>query len=141
MGSARRDQVEQVLDRARRWAMGRADVVAVALVGSWARDAARPDSDVDLVVLTTDQAPYLDRDDWIGGLVADRLVMTRSWGPLTERRLVLPSGLEVEVGIAPPSWAAADPVDEGTHQVITDGVRVLHDPEGLLATLIAAVRL
>jgi hypothetical protein len=33
MGSARRDQVEQVLDRARRWAMGRADVVAVALVG------------------------------------------------------------------------------------------------------------
>src|SRR6266540_4723844 len=133
MGSARRDEVEQVLDRARRWAMGRADVVAVALVGSWARDAARPDSDVDLVVLTTDQAPYLapylDRDDWIGGLGADRLVMTRSWGPLTERRLVLPSG------------AAADPVDEGTHQVITDGVRVLHDPEGLLARLIAAVRL
>src|SRR6266498_2627622 len=102
MGSARRDEVEQVLDRARRWAMGRADVVAVALVGSWARDAARPDSDVDLVVLTTDQAPYLDRDDWIGGLGADRLVMTRSWGPLTERRLVLPSGLEVEVGIGPP---------------------------------------
>jgi hypothetical protein len=121
--------------------MERSDVVAVALVGSWARGSARPDSDVDLVVLTTEGARYLEHDDWIAGLGAQRLVLTRSWGPLTERRVVMPSGLEVEVGIAAPSWAAVDPVDAGTQQVVTDGVRVLYDPAGLLATLLAtAVR-
>jgi hypothetical protein len=96
---------------------------------------------VDLVVLTTEGARYLEHDDWIAGLGADRLVLTRSWGPLTERRVLMPSGLEVEVGIAAPSWAAVDPVDAGTQQVVTDGVRVLYDPAGLLATLLAtAVR-
>lgn len=132
------DEVDEVLRRATRWAAAQADVVGLALVGSWARGAARPDSDVDLVVLTTDQGRYLEREDWIRELGADRLVATRSWGPLTERRVALASGLEVEVGVAPPSWASVDPVDEGTRQVIRDGARVLHDPAGVLAALVAA---
>ena len=56
-------------------------------------------------------------------------------GPLTERRLLLKGGLEVEVGIAEPSWAATDPVDPGTRRVVTDGLRILHDPDRRLAPL------
>lgn len=33
------------------------------------------------------------------------------------------------------SWAATDPVDDGTRRVITDGHRVLYDPHGALAAL------
>jgi predicted nucleotidyltransferase len=135
---ARRAEVEAFLERATGWAARRPDVVALALVGSYARGVDRPDSDVDLMVLTTDPTRYLDREDWIGELGAERLVTTRSWGPVTERRLALPSGLEVEVGVAPPSWAAVDPVDAGSRQVMTDGNRVLYDPAGLLAAFIAA---
>ncbi|HEX8863682.1 MAG TPA: nucleotidyltransferase domain-containing protein [Actinomycetes bacterium] len=135
---ARRAEVEAFLRRAGEWAARRPDVVALALVGSYARGADRPDSDVDLMVLTTGPARYLDREDWIGELGAERLVATRWWGPVTERRLLLPSGLEVEVGVAPPSWAAVDPVDAGACRVMTDGNRVLYDPAGLLAAFIAA---
>jgi predicted nucleotidyltransferase len=134
----RRAEVEAFLERATRWAARRPDVVALALVGSYARGADRPDSDVDLMVLTTDPARYLAREDWIGELGAERLVTTRSWGPVTERRLALPSDLEVEVGVAPPSWAAVDLVDAGSRRVMTDGNRILYDPAGLLAAFIAA---
>lgn len=61
-----------------------------------------------------------------------------AWGPLTERRLLLEDGLEVEVGIAEPAWAATDPVDPGTRRVVTDGLRILHDPDGRLAALAIA---
>jgi predicted nucleotidyltransferase len=134
----RRAEVDALLERATAWAARRRDVVALALVGSYARGADRPGSDVDLMVLTTEPARYLDREDWIGGLGAERLVTTRSWGAVTERRVALPSGLEVEVGLALPSWAAIDPVDSGSRRVMTDGNRVLYDPAGVLARFIAA---
>ena len=38
------------------WAASQPDIVAVGLAGSHARGAARPDSDVDLVILSTDPA-------------------------------------------------------------------------------------
>ena len=110
----------------------------MALVGSWARGTARADSDVDQIVLTGRRDRYLDADDWTAALGATRLLRTQAWGPLTERRLLLKGGLEVEVGIAEPSWAATDPVDPGTRRVVTDGLRILHDPEGRLAALAVA---
>ncbi len=36
------------------------------------------------------------------------------------------------------AWAGTEPVDPGTRRVVTDGVRVLHDPEQLLADLVRA---
>lgn len=71
----------------------------------------------------------------LGGL---RILNTKQWGPMTERRFALPSGLEVEMGIAPPSWAGIDPVDRGTRRVVGDGLYVIHDPERLLGQLVEA---
>jgi predicted nucleotidyltransferase len=51
----RRIEVEQFLARVCAWSLQRPDVVAVALVGSWACGHPGMDSDVDLVVLTTDK--------------------------------------------------------------------------------------
>jgi hypothetical protein len=94
--------------------------------------------DVDLVVLTTGPDRYLGDDDWPAELCAARVLGTRAWGRLTERRLLLEDGLEVEVGLTEPAWAATDPVDPGTRRVVTDGMRILHDPDGRLAALAAA---
>ena len=134
----RADEVEQFSATLLEWAKGRTDVVAVVLVGSWARGDARMDSDVDVVLLTEDQKPYLEGDAWLHELGGVRLVKTRQWGPLTERRFALCSGLEVELGVAPAYWASADPVDEGTRRVVADGAAVIYDPEGLLARLVVA---
>lgn len=139
-GGPRRQEtrVGAVLERATAWARRRPDIRGLALVGSWARGGARTDSDVDLVVLTTGRDRYLGDDDWPAELGATRVLGTRAWGPLTERRLQLEGGLEVEVGLTEPAWAATDPVDPGTRRVVTDGMRILHDPDGRLAALAAA---
>jgi hypothetical protein len=115
-------------------------ITAIALVGSWARDVGRSDSDVDLVVLSREPERLLSNDSWwtVFGAGAE-LIRSRDFGQIQERRLRLQSGLEVEVGIGGPEWAATDPPDDGSVEVIRDGIQVLSDPEGLLRKLGAAV--
>ncbi len=40
--------------------------------------------------------------------------------------------------LAVPAWAEV-PLDAGTEQVISDGIRILYDPEGLLGGAMDAV--
>jgi predicted nucleotidyltransferase len=131
-------EVDAILERVTTWASRRADVRGLMLVGSWARGEPGADSDVDIVLLSTEPARYAERDDWLEELGPVRLVRTASWGVITERRLALPGGLEVELGVGPPSWAADDPVDPGTRRVVERGARPLYDPDGALARLVAA---
>lgn len=130
-------EIDEVIDRITRWARGREDIVGLLLVGSCARNAARPDSDIDVVLLTTDESRYLLEDAWAVKLGLGP-IRTQSWGAMTERRCSTASGLEVELGIGSPAWARTDPIDHGTRRVVTDGARVLHDPAGVLADLLAA---
>lgn len=100
------------------------------------------DSDLDLVVLTHRRADYVGSEGWIEDAVTERAPVVRAmdWGPsLSERRLRLRSGFEVEFGFAPVSWASTDPVDPGTASVVRDGCAALHDPDRLLAELLRAV--
>lgn len=134
----RTSEVKGVLASIAAWAAQRDDIVGVALVGSWARGTPRPDSDVDVVVLTSDKWRYVARGGWIRSLLGSgvEIVRTGDWGPLTERRVRLHSGLEVEFGFASPSWAAIDPVDPGTARVVRDGCLPLFDEQGALQRLI-----
>lgn len=134
----RAEEVRELLARVRSWAARRHDIVAVGLAGSWAHGDARMDSDVDIILLTTEERDYLDGEKWVRDLGGLRIINTERWGPMTERRFVLPSGLEVEMGIAPPSWADIDPVDYGTQRGVEDGFSIIHDPEGLLIRLVEA---
>lgn len=102
-------EVREIIERVTRWAARRPDVVGLLLVGSYARHAARPDSDLDLVLLTTDLARYAG-NGWPRELALGDPVRVRSWGPVTERRFGTASGLEVEICIGEPGWAGTDPV-------------------------------
>lgn len=128
---ARAAAVRALLERVPGWAAGQRGVAAVGLCGSWAAARARDDSDVDLVVLTTRRPDLAAGTGWLDDLCGGpaRVERVRAWGPhLTEVRAVLADGLEVEVGLADPAWAAADPVDPGTERVVVDGWVTLHDP-------------
>jgi hypothetical protein len=133
----RRTEVDGIVGRVTRWAVDRPDVVGLLLAGSYARDAARPDSDVDLILLTTDELSYAD-NSWADQVALGELTRVRSWGAVTERRFRTGSGLAVEINIGAPDWAATDPVDSGTRRVVSDGVRRLYDPTGALDRLIRA---
>jgi hypothetical protein len=130
----RRWEVNDLVEQAVAWARARSDVRALGMVGSWARGAERMDSDVDLVVVADDVQPYVRGEEWIRAFGGGSVIRTQEWGPLlTERRLLRESGLEVEVGLVTRAWADTDPVDGDTRLVVLDGMRVLYDPEGILA--------
>jgi uncharacterized protein len=138
IGEEPTDEVRALLATLRRWAQGRPDVVAVGLVGSWARSDARMASGVDVLLLTEERAPYPEDDAWVREVGRVEFVWTWRWETVTRRRLVLPSELEVELGVVPPSWAVTDPVDEGTRRIVADGVSVLYAPKRILAGLLDA---
>jgi hypothetical protein len=66
-------------------------------------------SDLDLVILTVDKQRYLTDGWWVPGAVGQQaeVVRTHDWGPLTERRVVLQSGFEIEFGFAQSPWTQA----------------------------------
>jgi hypothetical protein len=136
--------VALLADAVRDWARGREDVVAVALVGSHARGTARPDSDVDFVVLT--RAPDSYRAGawpvqvaWPSGTAAQPAWVDVTYGELWARHLELTDGTRVEVGFAAPPWARVAPADEGAAAVVRRGCKVRWDPLGLLAALLRDV--
>ena len=135
---SRAAEVEGLLQRCSRWAEQRIDVRALALVGSWARGAPEMESDVDLVLLTEVPSVYIEREDWFNEFGRGQLMRTLTWGAITERRFRLTGGLEVEFGVGTPAWAAVDALDDGTRKVVSDGMRVLYDPDLLLTRLAAA---
>jgi uncharacterized protein len=128
-----------------RWAAQQEEISACALVGSYARGQARPDSDVDLVVLTTAPLAYRRSMDWMSAIpLASLGLSVVSWtdedyGPLWSRRMILSDGLEIEWGFTAPAWAATDPIDPGTQRVASDGLRILLDPDSILHDLIQAL--
>ncbi|MEV5903071.1 nucleotidyltransferase domain-containing protein [Streptomyces sp. NBC_00015] len=134
----REAELGRVVDRFTRWAGNRSDVVGLLLVGSLARGAARPDSGVDLVVLSTVPARYAEDDGWARELALGEVVRVQERGSVTEWRYVTASGLEGAVAIGSAHWARTDPVDAGTRRAVTDGARPLYDPAGILGVLLQA---
>lgn len=128
------------LDTFKQWATSQPRLLAVALVGSYARGTASEDSDIDLVLITTDPQHYLQDDQWLAVFGPVRSVTLEDWGLVQSRRVFYADRLEVEFGITTPQWTATDPVDEGTQQVLLDGVRILYDPQGLLRAVLEAIQ-
>ena len=121
-----------LVDAVREWAESRPDIVAVVLHGSWATGTARPDSDVDLLVVAHDTGGYLAWHDWLSdfGKPGDRIVERRDgasalrvWyadGPEVEFTLVTPAAVDRASGNG---WLAAALAPESV---------ALHDPEGIV---------
>ncbi len=124
--------IRDFLDAVVIWTSARADVQGVALVGSYARGAARDDSDIDLVILTDQPSNYLDDIQWIERFGVVEKHQTEDYGRLTSQRVRYQNGPEVEYGITTPDWAAA-PLDTGTRRVISDGMLVLFERGNLLS--------
>lgn len=134
MSPATPEPVARLIHDVQAWAETRRDVLGVALVGSHARQAARPGSDVDLVIVCESPSAYLENAAWIGAFGRPLRTDREDWGRVTSVRVRYAGGLEVEFGIADAAWAEA-PLDEGTRRVVKDGCIVLFDRGGVLAGL------
>ena len=125
-------QVIDFIEDFMRWSKRRKDIRAVALVGSYAREAATEVSDVDLVIIAENPQEYLTSTEWarVFGVVITKEV--ENYGKLSSLRVWYESGLEIEYGFSTREWAKT-PLDKGTKRVITDGMRVLFEKEVLLS--------
>jgi predicted nucleotidyltransferase len=123
--------VEVFLERVIRWATDRDDVRAVVLVGSHARGTARPDSDVDLMLLVQHPQLLIEDTTWLSGFGRVARVAAEDWGRVTSLRVWYARGPEVEFGLATVDWATRP--DDGTRRVLSDGVRVLLDRDAVFA--------
>ncbi|NTU79186.1 MAG: nucleotidyltransferase domain-containing protein [Chloroflexales bacterium] len=128
------------------WFAARSDVHAIAVVGSVARGTARPDSDIDLVLLVDDPEQYREDSTWLPAIPWHTVGLSVSdtydgdFGALWSRFVTLVGAPIIEFGFSSPQWASTEPIDAGTLHIIQDGCRILYDPHGLLARLVAAAR-
>ena len=81
------------------WASVQGDVQAIALVGSYARDEARDDSDIDLVLLTDQPQKYLDNLKWIERFGNVDKYQTEDYRKLISIRVWYLNSYEVEYGV------------------------------------------
>lgn len=147
MRSLNTDKVKLILEKVVQWASHRTDIFAVALVGSWARGAARADSDIDLMFLTDAPSAFRQDETWINEIkwkTVDAEIANwkdEDYGVIWSRHVYFSNGAEIEFGFGFPSWASINPIDAGTFRVVNDGCQILYDPENLLSQLIDQVQL
>jgi hypothetical protein len=141
------DQADRLQKGLAGWAGHERSWRGLAVVGSWARGAARDDSDLDLMALVDDLGRWTADDGWLRDLLG-RIGFTVAasglevYGVARSWRVWLGPGVELELGLADTSWACAQPLDPGTRRVVGQGMRPLVDKDrllhGLEKTVIAA---
>jgi hypothetical protein len=110
-------------------------VLGLALVGSHARGAARPDSDVDVLCLCAEPDAFFTDDTWLARFGATRWNEER-WGRVRTWRVWIDGGPELELNFATPDWAS-EPLDPGTRQVVAGGFRALFSRTPVFRALVA----
>lgn len=130
-----RKQVGQFLSRFSQWAADQPEIRAVALVGSYARNEATDTSDVDLIIISSAPDRYLQNTRWAQRFGAIDRQQFEGYSNVTSLRVWYSGSHEVEYGIADETWAAS-PLNEGTRQVISDGMRILFERGPVLSRLL-----
>lgn len=138
-------KLHDILDLIGEFALVNPHVFALGLCGSRARGTARPNSDIDLSILVQDKQIFRETD-WLEQLKFEKIndkisrFEDKTYGKVWSRHVFLESQAEIEFSFADKSWAATDPLNEGTHKVISDGYKIIYDPHLILEKLVEKVR-
>jgi aminoglycoside 6-adenylyltransferase len=132
---ARVDDVQTLLAAVVAWGTQRPDVHAILLVGSHARTNQPADrwSDIDLVMVVDNPAPYARSPDWLSvfGQPLLSFLEPTAVGSFVERRVLFATGQEVDFALLPLPAAARLPEQAETAAVFARGFRVMVDKLGL----------
>ncbi len=101
-------------------------IECILLVGSYARGTNREDSDIDVVIITSQKKALLENPDFTASFGSVSEQQTEYYGACTSLRVYYQDGKEVEFGIVEPSWLEK-PLDAGTDRVLDDGYKVILD--------------
>lgn len=102
-----------------------------ALVGSYARNTATEESDVDLIILTREVDKYFQNHEWLSQFGEIKETEEESWGKVKSLRAFYRRKIEIEYGFSTPDWAGI-PIDAGTFRVVSAGMKIILDPQNRL---------
>jgi predicted nucleotidyltransferase len=135
-------QIDLIVRVVLAWATAQPKIRAVALIGSHARGTARADSDIDLMLLATDPDSFrvaiewVEQIDWYSIDARPQNWQDENYDAVWSRRIWLaPHSRELELSFAHLSWTSVKPIDAETRRVISEGCRILYDPDALLVRL------
>ena len=131
-------KIANFLKKVVEWAEKNPDIEGIALVGSYARNQAKNDSDIDLVILTHHQNDYVSNHDWLNQFGHCESIRLENYGAVTSWHVHYKNFHEVEFSIALPSWTDV-PVEQGTKEVILQGIIILYDPKELFKKIITSL--
>lgn len=101
------------------------DILAVLLVGSYARNKQHEKSDIDIMIITTDEMKYLNDYNWINMIAESSAVEKENWGMVNTLRC-FSDQTEIEFNICPTEWITL-PTDPGTERVLRDGYKIIFE--------------
>lgn len=115
-------------------------ITAAALFGSHARGTATEDSDFDVLVLTEDFDYFFKDNYWVTQRFHRwRESKIENRGEIKILRAFFKNNQEIEFNFAPPEWAKTKPPGDEMRRLVGDGMKILHDPQGILEKLQKAI--
>ena len=93
------EEVKAFLSEVVSWASKQDSVLGILLAGSYARDAALPDSDVDLVLLSNKPIDLLANSEWLSTFGEVISIRHADYGLVQSQHVLYKNGLKVEYGI------------------------------------------
>ncbi|MFV0298124.1 MAG: hypothetical protein ACK5JT_18630 [Hyphomicrobiaceae bacterium] len=141
-----RRQSEKILQAMKNWSCGNRHIRGMAVVGSWDdEDRAHAEAHLDMVFVVEEPDRFRSCElwmreiDWNAAALGEGRWSDCDAGCGCARHLSFDDGTRVEVSFVPRSWAEVDPIDAATRRIAGNGMRVVHDPDGLLGRLITVL--
>ena len=108
------------------YATNTSHIESIIIVGSYARGTNRENSDLDIIIITSNKLEMIANQDFTQFWGKVYKQQTEYYGACTSIRVWYKDGKEIEFGIVEPSWISM-PLDTGTYKVLSDGYRIIVD--------------
>jgi predicted nucleotidyltransferase len=129
---------EDFIEKTKNWGINEPFVEAIILVGSYTRGTQKADSDIDLVIITSNKQYYIDNTQIFSAFGLIDRSNIEFYGECTSIRIWYKNGLEVEFGMVPLTWIDL-PLDHGTERALSDGYKILVDKKRMFSPIISII--
>ena len=126
--------IEDFFNKLREYARNTLHIKSIIIVGAYARGTNRENSDLDIVIITSNKSDMIANQDFTKDFGEVSQQQTEYYGACTSIRVWYKDGKEVEFGIVEPSWILM-PLDTGTYKVLSDGYKIVIDKKGYFENL------
>lgn len=127
-------KIGKFLSSIEKWAREDKNIRSVILVGSYARNEATPESDIDLCLLMKHPSHLIKNHKVLNRFGLINRTSQEDYGRLISLRVFYNHGLEVEYGLTDVHWVDT-PLDDGTKKVLEDGYQVIIDKDQLFKNI------